>query len=377
MKRLVIFLIIAIMLMVNVTYAKDEDNVISVHREYIVEIDDGVIELNFNNVCIESFGIENDILLMSIEGLTQSRDEIIVNAAKIIIQNEGSYGSVNKNDNNHGMSIGKFQWNSYWGRALPLLQTIVKANPRNAEEILGTDLYDEIANNSKDFWNHKNRTATDDEAERISALLVTEEGKAAQDALIAVDAATYVDAGIKLGLTSGPALVYYADLRNQMGNNSDMIATNAAEKVGDYEKITLYELHQAAISYSSKYHTRRNRTYDFAMSLGWSESLCTKIGADAYDDDSNWYFDVSVENYTEDATIFAVMYDENGKMLASATEDLDNDGTATLSISKENKDDVTLFGLENENNKSTGYVKIFAWDKDLKPIAEIFELGIE
>ncbi len=384
MKRLITFFILGILLVANVSeigYAKEADNVISVHKEYIVELVDGAIELkrveNFDKICIETFRLENTISLMSIDDLTQSREEIIVSAAQIIIQNEGSYSSVNKNDNNHGMSIGKFQWNAYWGRALPLLQAIVKANPENAEEILGADLYDEIANNSADFWNHKNRTATDDEAERISELLATEEGMAAQDALIAVDAASYVDAGIGLGMISGPALVYYADLRNQMGNTSSTIAMNAADKVGSYEKITLYKLHQAALSYSSLYHTRRNKTYNFALSLGWNESLNTEISVDDYDDDSNWYFDVLIENYSEDATVFAGVYDSDGKMLASTLEELNKEGATTLIISKEDKDNVTLFGLSDENNKSTGYVKIFVWDKDLKPIAFSQELDLE
>lgn len=46
--------------------------------------------------------------------------KVVKVASGIIYSQEGNYGSVNKNDNNHGMSIGKCQWNAYWGRALPL-----------------------------------------------------------------------------------------------------------------------------------------------------------------------------------------------------------------------------------------------------------------
>ncbi|MBQ7985705.1 MAG: hypothetical protein IJ304_00360 [Clostridia bacterium] len=363
MKRLVSLFVVAIMLISNINqiiYAQ-EDNIISIHKNYIVELVNDTIEIKTADVCIETLKLENSILLMATDELSQDREEIIVNAAKIIIQNEGSYGSVNKNDNNHGMSIGKFQWNSYWGRALPLLQTIVKANPENAEEILGAELYDEIANNSADYWNHKNRTATDDEAERISELLATEEGKAAQDALIAVDAASYVDAGIKLGIVSGPALVYYADLRNQWGNTSNTMATNAKDSVGSYEAITLYDLHQAALDYSGLYKTRRNRTYDFALSLGWSESLDAKVSINSYEDDSNWCFDVLVENYDEEATVYAVIYDGDGKMLASTLEELKEDDVTLLS--EEDAKPLTLPKFENAS-----YVKILVWDNGLKPV---------
>lgn len=44
--------------------------------------------------------------------------KVVKVASGIIYSQEGNYGSVNRNDNNHGMSIGKCQWNAYWGRAL-------------------------------------------------------------------------------------------------------------------------------------------------------------------------------------------------------------------------------------------------------------------
>ncbi|MDO4562775.1 MAG: Ig-like domain-containing protein [Clostridia bacterium] len=215
---------------------------------------------------------DDNVSLMSVSELTQSKDLIVAEATKIIIQNEGDYGTVNKNDNNHGMSIGKFQWNAFSGRALPLLQTIVKANPTNAQNILGDTLYYEIANNAADYWTHKNRTASDEEVRAISALLTTAEGKAAQNALIAVDSLAYIDAGISLGIVSAPALVYYADLRNQWGGTANTIAALAKNNVGTYDKITLYDLHQAALAHSSSYNDRRAITYNFALSLGWSET---------------------------------------------------------------------------------------------------------
>ena len=63
--------------------------------------------------------------------------KVVKVASGIIYSQEGNYGSVNRNDNNHGMSIGKCQWNAYWGRALPLLKSIVEKDQEQAKEILG------------------------------------------------------------------------------------------------------------------------------------------------------------------------------------------------------------------------------------------------
>ena len=67
-------------------------------------------------------------------------NELAVTAASIIFDNEGSYGSVNKNDNG-AVSVGKLQWHG--GRAAALLKKIISAEP-DAESILGGALYGEI-----------------------------------------------------------------------------------------------------------------------------------------------------------------------------------------------------------------------------------------
>ena len=84
--------------------------------------------------------------------------KVVKVASGIIYSQEGNYGSVNRNDNNHGMSIGKCQWNAYWGRALPLLKSIVEKDQEQAKEILGDALYTEIAGSSVDAWNRQPRT---------------------------------------------------------------------------------------------------------------------------------------------------------------------------------------------------------------------------
>ena len=101
--------------------------------------------------------------------------DIVDAALGIIYVNEGSYTSVNPNDNG-AVSVGKLQWHA--DRALNLLKTIVSANPSNARSILGSSLYNEIISSGTDW---SSRTVTSGESSRISQLLGTTEGHTAQD----------------------------------------------------------------------------------------------------------------------------------------------------------------------------------------------------
>lgn len=134
--------------------------------------------------------------------------KVVKVASGIIYAQEGNYGSVNKNDNKHGMSIGKCQWNAYWGRALPLLQAIVNKDQEQAKEILGETLYNEIAGSSAGAWNKQERVATEEEAKAISELLSTPQGKEVQDDLADEDITRYVKNGVKAGVVSLKALAY-------------------------------------------------------------------------------------------------------------------------------------------------------------------------
>ena len=196
---------------------------------------------------------------------SQSTEKMVDAAMTIIYRNEGSYGSINKDDNG-AVSIGKVQWHG--NRALNLLKTIVKADPEGSLDILGEDLYDEIL--TEDSWG--SRTVDAEEALAISALLKTEGGKAAQDALAATDITSYVNHAINLGLRSSTAIVYFADLENQWGYyGAKNQAKKAMEAVGSYEAVTLKDLHEACLNYTTKYHTRRNNVYNYCLSLGWGE----------------------------------------------------------------------------------------------------------
>lgn len=191
--------------------------------------------------------------------------KVVKVASGIIYSQEGNYGSVNKNDNNHGMSIGKCQWNAYWGRALPLLKSIVEKDQEQAKEILGDALYTEIAGSSADAWNRQERKATEEEAKAISKLLTTKDGKEVQDDLADADITGYVKNGVKIGLVSLKALAYFADLENQGGSGvSSRIAKTAAEATGGAEKVGLEEIHAYALKDATmgQYESRRSKVYE-------------------------------------------------------------------------------------------------------------------
>ncbi len=188
-------------------------------------------------------------------------DRALEAALQLLYQNEGSYGSVNPDDNG-AVSIGKIQWHAT--RALDLTKTIAALNPSSALRILGEALYGEILSSSD--WS--GRTVSESEQNALSALLVTPEGKQAQDELAEKDVSAYLSAGRALGLRNTAVLIYYADLRNQGGPRiSRRIAEQAAQAAGSYDAVTLDDIHSAALADSAlgNYPLRRGRTYNYCL----------------------------------------------------------------------------------------------------------------
>lgn len=188
-------------------------------------------------------------------------------AAVIIYGNEGNYGSVNANDNG-AVSVGKVQWHG--SRALDLLKTIIAAlGEQAATVILGADFYKEIKTAVQ--WNK--RTVTAQEKNKLTALLTTPAGKAAQDALAEKDVISYVSHGVKMGIEDAQALIYFADLENQGGAGaSARVAKAAAERAGSMDKVSLVILHSAALSdrVMGGYTARRKETYSKAAAVSFS-----------------------------------------------------------------------------------------------------------
>ncbi len=203
-------------------------------------------------------------------------DAVVSAAAQILYHNEGSYNSVNPNDNG-AVSVGKLQWHGW--RALSLLQTITKADEEQAQELLGDTLYQEIVSTT-DTTKWSTRKFTSKEASAVKKLLASQESKAAQDVLAVKDITEYIEQGLRLGITNEPALVYFADLANQGGAGaSGRVALSASRYTGSYETVTLNELHEAAICDSvmgnSAYQKRRFETYQYATNLGWAYCAAT------------------------------------------------------------------------------------------------------
>ena len=183
----------------------------------------------------------------------QEKTKIAERACIIIFSNEGSYGSVNRNDNG-ALSIGKVQWHA--NRAKELLKSICNANTNQGNHILGSSLYNEV----KSSKNWGNRVVDQSEADKISNLLTTNEGKSIQDELALSDVLTYINKGISYGLTNAEALIYFADGVNQYGTYSVLwknITKQALQKGG-----TLDAMYEATKSLTSNYLSRRTKVYE-------------------------------------------------------------------------------------------------------------------
>ena len=198
----------------------------------------------------------------------QQKQNIAKRAIKIIVANEGNYGSVNKNDNG-AVSIGIMQWHG--NRALSLLQMIGRENTDKAAQYLGSILWNEI--NTSNNWG--TRIITQQEAEQIKNFLSTPSGKAAQDELAVTDVLSYVNKGIKYGLTDEYALIYFCDGVNQYGTNSTLwktISQEALKKGG-----TLDAMFEATKNATKNYLGRREVVYNkLKAQQGGSQSNSTK-----------------------------------------------------------------------------------------------------
>ncbi len=203
----------------------------------------------------------------------------ILNATKVVIRKyEGSYTSVNPNDNGR-LSVGKMQWNG--DRAKTLLKAIVVKNTQNARSILGDSLYNEILNTRS--WSK--RTLNRDESTRISKLLGTTEGKQVQDAQEDTDVSAYISHIYNQGVRNAAAVLYLADVENQSGTGSVNTILSYAKNFGNISDLTLNEIHITTICYAytnrnswlsasdanrKSYITRRINAYTDASGQGWT-----------------------------------------------------------------------------------------------------------
>lgn len=221
--------------------------------------------LTFLTLVFSSFAVPLRASAVSVDEMTQV-------AVEIITRNEGTYGSINRNDNG-AVSIGILQWHAT--RALQLMRSIANADTASAQSILGSAFYNEVMTASS--WN--TRTFSVAEGTAASNLLTTSVGKSKQDALAFSDVQGYINAGKQYGLTNAGVLVYFAELYNR-GSGVAARILSAAKGSGSYADITLATLHNAALTdrgNSSGYYTSRlNDAYNTVISLGWGDASVTE-----------------------------------------------------------------------------------------------------
>ena len=194
-------------------------------------------------------------------------NEIAKKAAAIIFDNEGNYGSVNKNDNG-AVSVGKLQWHA--DRAAALLRDIIKKIGEGASSILGGALFRELSGGAS--W--VARIVTQEEADRLKTILTTDAGKAAQDAQAIADVTTYIKKGKSYGLSDTGALIYFADGVNQYGTASALwktITVEALKGAGDVSA-----MYEATKKHTNKYLTRRKVVYEKVTAMFQREGNMTE-----------------------------------------------------------------------------------------------------
>lgn len=186
-------------------------------------------------------------------------------AASIIYSEEGTYDSINGNDNG-AISIGRIQWHA--GRAQSLLKQIRAANVEqfdNTADSKGASAL--ITDLNMSSWNSYIVSSGSAKYNAIKSVLGTSESKKLQDELMISDINGYIEYGRKNGVTDNAALVYFADLCNQFGNSGALKFVKAASK-----PVTLDSLHNAALN---KYTSRRIRVYNKIKELDSAGKLTT------------------------------------------------------------------------------------------------------
>ncbi|MCD7775039.1 MAG: GBS Bsp-like repeat-containing protein [Clostridiales bacterium] len=227
-------------------------------------------------------------------------DQIVYAAMTIIIENEGYYSTVVRNDNG-ALSIGIIGWHAT--NALNLLKDIIARNPTQALSILGADLYNEIVTSS--YWESKIPTSA--EASAISVLISTTEGTEAQNESAYEYISGYVDHAIALGITDPAAMVFFADYQNQNGYTG---ASNFYSSVlYSYGYVTLGTLYSG-----SSQNTRRTRTYNFCVNLNWS--LYTNSPYGGGDSEAPEISNVVISNLTSEGYTVSCEVEDNTAVTA-------------------------------------------------------------
>lgn len=201
---------------------------------------------------------------------------LLQETASIIGAHEGSYDSVNPNDNG-ALSIGKIQWHG--SRAKNLLQLIENNKSGILTQYLPTSLYSDVTSKPDTYWN--TRIVNSSEKNSLTKLLGTDVSKNVQNSLIAQDIEAYYSYPKSKGISDPQVLMYFADCYNQSPSAAIRILDTAINKVGNQNGVNIDVLHQVALADKTlgKYSSRRNSVYNKAKSI------------------TNFSYDPSMESY--------------------------------------------------------------------------------
>lgn len=199
--------------------------------------------------------------------LPENTDEIVKVAIQIISNNEGSYDTINKNDNG-ACSIGFLQWHA--GRAKSIfVNSVDRINRNNNIHSFGNSVMNSnsIENNIEYLRNiswASFKLTNSTYYNLVKSVLSTKESKDVQNETAIADVQGYMNVAKKKGVTDPRALIYFADLYNQGPKYALQILNTANGKAGGYSRITLDIIHRCALSHSvmGRYSSRRNNVYD-------------------------------------------------------------------------------------------------------------------
>lgn len=189
-----------------------------------------------------------------------SREDMVAILVEITSSSEGDYGSINRNDSGEGPSIGKMQCHK--AHAINLLKRI-------------------SGGSSFIKYMEVNEEMPADAAKELKKLLVSEQGKKAQDEYAKILAAGNLDAIINgTGLTDPAAILYAASFANTGPNLvAGFIRRRGSKNYNNLDTIYRLFKYQYDDVARAKYGARYDKTYKMIKDIDLSNIDMAKIKA--------------------------------------------------------------------------------------------------
>ncbi|MDO4562774.1 MAG: Ig-like domain-containing protein [Clostridia bacterium] len=152
---------------------------------------------------------------------------------------------------------------------------------------------------------------------------------------------------ISEGVTAIGSRAFYGCINLQQAYISDSVLSIGTHAFRNCDEMTIYA---TSNSYAKTYASEN------AIPFVDTSSFATKeLVVDFAETSARWYFDITVENCTETATVYAGIYDDEGKLLSMKRQELAKDDTTSVAI---------------EKSTLAAYAKIFVWNSIMRPITE-------